>query len=402
MFFSQKKTQLRDSNRATGFFLSSEQFSRVLTRERMRADRNGFTLSLLKLDFSNQHDLLRNNLPQLEETLRSRLRLTDDCSILDSRSIGLILPETEEAGALKLAEDLVELLGTDKPSISYAVYIYEGSKVIGNINGSQSSDDNNNDDHDEQNIDSDPYQDDDDRNGYQPQEVAAQSDHVSGERKQYEYEQPVAMVQPMQILLAAPMPIWKRMLDIVGASVGLILTAPILAMAAVLIKATSPGPIMFAQKRDGIGGRPFTIYKLRTMTTDAEAKKQSLRNHSEQDGPAFKIKNDPRITPVGHLLRKTSIDELPQLWNVLIGDMSLVGPRPLPCDESDACASWQRRRLEVTPGLTCIWQVYGRSQVSFVDWVRMDLEYIDSRSAGLDLKLLLQTVPAVLFQKGAR
>jgi lipopolysaccharide/colanic/teichoic acid biosynthesis glycosyltransferase len=138
------------------------------------------------------------------------------------------------------------------------------------------------------------------------------------------------------------------------------------------------------------------------MVDDAEDLKHELRQHSEQDGPAFKMSSDPRVTPVGKFLRKTSIDELPQLFNVLKGHMTLVGPRPLPCPESNACSRWQRRRLDVTPGLTCIWQVKGRSKVTFTEWIRMDIRYIRRRSFWQDLKLILQTVPAVLFQRGAR
>jgi lipopolysaccharide/colanic/teichoic acid biosynthesis glycosyltransferase len=143
------------------------------------------------------------------------------------------------------------------------------------------------------------------------------------------------------------------------------------------------------------------MFKFRTMRVGADAQKHALRQRSQQDGPAFKMKNDPRLTLVGRVLRATSIDELPQLWNVLRGEMSLVGPRPLPCDESAGCRRWQRRRLEVTPGLTCIWQVSGRNLVAFDEWMRMDLRYVDSRSPWLDFKLLVKTLPAVLSRKGA-
>jgi lipopolysaccharide/colanic/teichoic acid biosynthesis glycosyltransferase len=138
------------------------------------------------------------------------------------------------------------------------------------------------------------------------------------------------------------------------------------------------------------------------MRDGAHSEQEALRGENEQDGPAFKITNDPRVTLVGRILRKTSIDELPQLWNVLRGEMSLVGPRPLPCEESRNCESWQRRRLDVTPGLTCIWQVRGRSQVSFPEWMRMDLAYTKVRTFWHDVKLILATVPAVLLRRGAK
>jgi lipopolysaccharide/colanic/teichoic acid biosynthesis glycosyltransferase len=175
-----------------------------------------------------------------------------------------------------------------------------------------------------------------------------------------------------------------------------------MAGAAVAIKLSGPGEVIFRQKRAGLGGRPFTIFKFRTMVKDAEARKKQLAEKNEQDGAAFKIKDDPRVTKVGAFLRKTSIDELPQLFNVLKGDMTLVGPRPLPVNEADACEGWQRRRLDVTPGLTCIWQVKGRSRVSFAEWVRMDVAYIRRRTLWHDLVILAQTVPAVLMRRGAR
>ncbi len=212
-----------------------------------------------------------------------------------------------------------------------------------------------------------------------------------------------AAARPLTVLLARPMPWWKRAMDVLGAAAGLVAFAPVFAVAAVAIKLTEPdGPVFFCQRRAGLGGRPFKIVKFRTMCVDAEARKQALRARSEQDGPAFKLKHDPRVTGIGRLLRKTSLDELPQLWNVLRGEMSLVGPRPLPIDEQDGAERWQQTRLDVTPGLTCIWQIKGRSTVTFAEWVRMDVSYIRRRTIWHDVKILAQTVPAVLLRRGAR
>jgi lipopolysaccharide/colanic/teichoic acid biosynthesis glycosyltransferase len=208
-------------------------------------------------------------------------------------------------------------------------------------------------------------------------------------------------VLPLADLISHRMPLWKRLFDIVGAIVGLILFSPVMVLAALLIRLSTNGPVIFTQRRTGWRGREFTIYKFRTMTTDAEQRKSTLRQFSEQDGPAFKMTNDPRVTAIGRFLRATSLDELPQFWNVLVGNMSLVGPRPLPVEEADACGQWHRRRLDVVPGLTCIWQVRGRSSVAFDDWMRMDMEYIDHRSPLRDLWILLVTIPAVTLRKGA-
>jgi lipopolysaccharide/colanic/teichoic acid biosynthesis glycosyltransferase len=213
---------------------------------------------------------------------------------------------------------------------------------------------------------------------------------------------PDAGNESVETLLVRPLPWWKRAIDVFGASVGLILASPLMILSALAIKVTSRGPIIFKQRRAGLGGQPFWIYKFRTMTVDAESRKASLREISEQDGPAFKLSHDPRVTRVGRFLRETSLDELPQLWNVLKGDMSLVGPRPLPMDESAGCDQWQRTRLDVTPGLTCIWQVKGRSRVTFDEWMRMDVNYIRRRNFLHDFKILTQTIPAVLLRRGAR
>jgi len=194
----------------------------------------------------------------------------------------------------------------------------------------------------------------------------------------------------------------KRGIDIVGAAVGLVVTAPVIAAAALSIRCTTPGPVLFRQVRCGLYGRRFEILKLRTMCEDAEERLPALGHLNEMSGPVFKIQDDPRVTAVGHLLRRFSIDELPQLWNVLTGDMSLVGPRPPVPHEVDQYETFERRRLSMRPGLTALWQVSGRNRVnSFDEWVRMDLEYIDTWSITNDLKILLKTIPAVLRGTGA-
>jgi len=206
---------------------------------------------------------------------------------------------------------------------------------------------------------------------------------------------------PLETLLVRPFPVWKRILDIAGALAGIVLFAPLMMVIGLLIALTSPGPVIFMQKRSGLGGTPFWVYKFRTMFQDAEARKTELLSLNERKGPAFKMKNDPRVTAVGRILRKTSLDELPQFLNVLKGDMSLVGPRPLPVDEMRASKPWHRCRLEVKPGITCLWQITSRDESCFDQWMRLDLEYIRNMSFSYDLKLLFKTIPAVLSRKGA-
>src|SRR5436189_5403631 len=204
---------------------------------------------------------------------------------------------------------------------------------------------------------------------------------------------------PVLVFRTTPEASWqsvmKQLLDLLGALVLLILGFIPLFVIGVVIKLTSPGPVLFRQQRSGLNGRPFTIYKFRTMVTNAEQLRHELEAMNEMKGPVFKVTNDPRITPIGKWLRKSSLDELPQLYNVLRGEMSLVGPRPLPVDEvrrfNDLA---HRRRLSVKPGLTCLWQISGRNHISdFREWVRLDLEPIDNWSIWLDLKILCRTVP---------
>lgn len=194
----------------------------------------------------------------------------------------------------------------------------------------------------------------------------------------------------------------KRALDFAVALVVLLLLSPLLLLVAIVIKSTSSGPVFFRQNRVGLNKRLFAMWKFRTMVPDAEAKLAVLEDQNESEGPVFKIKNDPRITAAGRVLRKTSIDELPQLINVLRGDMSLVGPRPLPVRDYEGFdKDWQRRRFSVTPGITCLWQVSGRSDITFDKWMKLDMQYIDEWSFWLDVKILMRTIPAVLKGSGA-
>jgi exopolysaccharide biosynthesis polyprenyl glycosylphosphotransferase len=212
--------------------------------------------------------------------------------------------------------------------------------------------------------------------------------------------------EPVISFYTGPMEGWqtavKRMLDICLSLMLILLASPLMALTAGLIRLGSPGPVLFAQERVGANKRRFRLYKFRTMVVDAEQRIQELEQYNEVSGPVFKIKHDPRITPTGRFLRRTSLDELPQLFNVLMGDMSLVGPRPLPVrDYNGFSQDWHRRRFSVRPGITCLWQVQGRNSIPFEKWMELDMEYIDRWSLWLDFKILAKTVPTVLKGTGA-
>ncbi len=193
-----------------------------------------------------------------------------------------------------------------------------------------------------------------------------------------------------------------RIMDVVLSSIALLFAAPVILAAAIVIKLTSKGPVFFHQKRAGLNREPFTMFKLRTMYAGADDDKELFRKfNSLPTGPCFKIKNDPRITTVGRWLRRSSIDEMPQFLNVLLGDMSLVGPRPLPLDEVRTDSHDQRMRFTVKPGITCLWQVSGRTEIPYEEWLALDVWYIRNRSLSLDLQVLVKTIPAVLSGRGA-
>ncbi|HUG69113.1 MAG TPA: sugar transferase [Pirellulaceae bacterium] len=329
--------------------MSEREFLRAVDEERMRVDRNGKNFSLVVFDCGRHGCAAKRR--QLSVACRNRLRMIDQTGLLSLQEYGLLLPATDALGAQKVVSVIRNAVRGDSKSLPTKIYSYPGDALP---------------------------------------ESQSNSDKTSA-----------VPVHPVDELLVDPLPTWKRVLDTVGAAFGLILTIPLMIAAAIAIKLDSPGPIVFTQLRAGLGGRPFRIYKFRTMTVGAEEQKHALRTKSEQDGPAFKIKADPRVTRVGRYLRRSCIDELPQLLNVLRGDMSLVGPRPLPCEESDQCENWQRRRLTVTPGLTCIWQVSGGMRIPFVEWMRMDIRYIRSRRLLRDLKLLWATLIAVTLHRAS-
>lgn len=193
----------------------------------------------------------------------------------------------------------------------------------------------------------------------------------------------------------------KRLLDLSGALFALAVTAPLMLVMAILIKLESRGPILYKSRRIGRGGKEFTFYKLRSMVNGAHRRRNDIAHLNEADGPVFKISNDPRVTRIGRFLRRTSIDEIPQFLNVLKGEMSLVGPRPPIPEEVTRYEPWQLKRLSVRPGLTCLWQISGRSRIGFEEWMRLDLQYIRRQSLSMDLGILLRTIPAVLSRDGA-
>jgi lipopolysaccharide/colanic/teichoic acid biosynthesis glycosyltransferase len=340
------------------FLLTDRELRFAADCERMRVDRNGSMLSLLLIRLP-RHKSTNSDIRFLARLLEGRLRITDTPGLLDDGRVAVLLPDTPAEGAWKVATDVSEVypLGADRPECEVLVYPSRRR-------------------------DREP------RDAELVEPVGASQDLVDGE--------------PSEFFFAKSIHPWKRFLDVIGAVVGLVLTAPLVLAAAVAIKASSRGPAFFVQQRVGRGGKQFAIWKLRTMCVDAELQMDELRPLSQQDGPAFKMKRDPRTTKIGRFLRWSSIDEIPQFWNVLKGDMSLVGPRPLPTAESEACEQWHRRRLDVLPGITCTWQVFGRGRVPFDDWVRMDLQYAARPSVLADLKLMFVTIPSLVFQRGMR
>lgn len=353
-----RRIRIRASRRKIDMH-SVESLRFLVQRERFRADRTGRSFSLIALRFLDSPNAQPDSEQDLIQWLQQELRITDDVGRLDDGRFGIVLPETDAAGAEIVADRIRLECATRDLRDDLEISVYP---------------------------DSDQSTPDSSQERLEPVADTAA---------------PVQTMTTLQSIIVRPMPWWKRAIDISVSSVLIAATSPIQLAIGLAIRTTSKGPIIFAQERSGLAGKPYRIYKFRTMYDGAEEQQTALLNQNEQDGPAFKMKVDPRVTTIGKFLRKTSLDELPQLYNVLRGEMSLVGPRPLPVYETDACETWQRYRLDVTPGITCVWQVYGRGRVGFDNWVRMDVEYIRSRSLLQDAHLLCMTLPAVLSGRGA-
>lgn len=374
--------------------LNEGQFRHELAKEVFRSDRRVtrrrfglIRLMFRKLDDSVQPFELD---PALLNELRKRLRISDSIGWYES-NLGFLLPETEKEGTLCCANDLAEIALRHGYEVDTEVSIYPDDDELISLADEISSDDSG--DHP---VINPPHADWSEAKGSRSVSGSNESGSLGGGN----INARVKMAKH-SFVRACPTPVWKRAIDIAGSGAGLLILSPLFLGAALGIKLTSKGPIFFRQIREGKNGQQFGILKFRTMVTDAEARQVELRALSEQDGPAFKLRDDPRITKIGKYLRKSCIDELPQLVNVLTGEMSLVGPRPLPVHESLECVAWQRARLTVLPGLTCTWQAYADRDTKFADWMRMDLEYIEERSLWNDLKLIFDTAFIALLHKGS-
>lgn len=387
--------------------LNPLEMERVLAKERARCDRYYQFFSLIRLQFNKSPELTIDSQEKLTATfLESRLRLTDDKGYLRKGGIGVLLPMTDLHGAGYVMRDIRQFAELHGLFIESDVFPYHGHDGLDPILGRSDTKTPFADAIDFDEIDDvPPTPEDRERKSTSP----ITASNISVESKKRRIDNPVwadassqcsvcqEKSQQLNLLCAKPFPVWKRIVDLVIGSIGICLALPVIFLAAIAIKLTSKGPIFFRQYRVGLYGKPFCIYKLRTMVVDAEALKHLLIERNERDGPAFKIKHDPRVTRIGGFFRKTGLDELPQLVNVLRGDMSIVGPRPLPVGEESQCASWQQRRLDTKPGLTCTWQISKSRKISFRDWMRLDLRYGARRSPFYDAILMIRTIAAVIL-----
>lgn len=383
--------------------LSSRQFDRELNRERLRATRRSIPFCLLTVELLTKAGSTRRSTNkqnrQLVDLLLRNLRVTDEKGILATFRYGVLLVDTPEMGGRAVLDRLARLTSAAGLEVRLNLQVHDP-------NGFGEDQENNQDASGDRRAD-DRRRDDpaDSEEAWVRLASTAAESPASTEPSTLSHNRVQSSIDDITLAgsqqQSSQAGLWlKRGIDVVGAGIGLVLAGPAILGAMAAIKLTDGGPVFFRQTREGQNGRPFTILKLRTMIVDAEKFQAELRAESHRDGPAFKISRDPRVTKVGHFLRATCLDELPQLINVLTGDMSLVGPRPLPWHESRACERWHRRRLDVRPGLTCTWQVNKAKAVTFDDWMRMDLRYIDQLGLFQDLRLIAQTVVVPVTGRG--
>ncbi len=365
--------------------VSASELEREFERERARVDRNSHCFSVaVFLQESNDEEAL----VQLSRVLHERTRTPDLIGRLDSERLAVLLPDTDSQGAWSLADDVTRRLAELSLKFDCLVHTYPAHPTES-------------DDDDDGSRVATPESDEAAEEESKPRLVEGEEREVACADSKTLREGSQRPVVDLGEHFRKDLPVWKRALDISVSALLLVLLAPLLLVTAILVKVTSPGPIIFKQIRAGHGGKPFTIYKFRSMYVDAEERRKEIEDLNELDGPVFKIRNDPRMSPIGRFLRRMSIDELPQLWNVLVGDMTLVGPRPPMLNEIANYERWQLSRLDLKGGLTCIWQVSGRSEIGFEDWIRMDLKYVKTRTWLGDLGLLGKTAKAVISGRGA-
>lgn len=391
--------------------LSSTEFESAYLRERSRAYRTHQALSIVTFGL---HPRSSRDLAVASRIACEDVRCSDVVGRLDRRTVAVLLPDTDGGQAWVFADRLRRKLAiADLSADPEVLTLGPPSSGSGERRGDASSDrvngsaPRNGEEHPHHRNGLDAKE----RRGLEPLDPwpdhEAQEEQDDDERVASAQEAlPVANatqrpVGDLWLETCKPLSPWRRALDVAVSGTALVALSPLLALVALAVKLTSPGPVFFVQKRAGVGGQPFSFIKFRSMYVDAEERKAALQAQNEKDGPIFKIKNDPRLTPLGRFIRKASIDELPQLYNVLVGDMTLIGPRPPTMNEVAAYEPWQRDRLSVPGGLTCIWQVSGRSDVGFDDWVRMDLRYAQTRNPMLDLSVVSRTFKAVATGRGA-
>ncbi len=374
--------------------LTVDDLARAFQQERARTDRNDRPFCMVIFwDESN----LNYDLRPLAAHLRSKMRLYDLLGHLDAEHLAVLLPETRPAGAEQFAKKVLAEFqeSNSKPGrkIDHEICTYplDGPHIDAQ-------------DQDPSELEPTSVFDRGSRaEGLETPDVTLRSEEgAPGQAQAQAQAQSASPAKDLAQAFLQPVSPFRRTVDILVSGTAILLLAPVYVVAALAVKLTTPGDIIFTQLRAGRGGVPFKFYKFRSMYVDAEARRAALQDQNEHNqGPIFKMKGDPRITRVGKILRKTSIDELPQLFNVLKGDMTLIGPRPPTLDEVANYDLWQRKRLDLTGGITCIWQVSGRSEINFNEWVRMDIDYQRRKSFWFDVKLLFKTIGAVVTGRGA-